>query len=649
MKNFLFLYIPLISFFSVTCYAQKSKTASADKKYDNFAYIRAVSTYEKIANKGYKSEDMFQKLGNSYYFNGEFDKAAKWYGELFTMNPNQESEYFFRYAQSLKAIGQAEKANQMLETFNQKEGNDIRGNLFKNNKDYLEKIKANSGRYEIEDSGINSKYSDYGSSFYGKKLVFSSARDTGGLGQRKHTWTNQHFTNLYSSDLDEEMIPGKVNKFSNKINSKFNESTPVFTKDGKTMYFTRNNYLKGKKGKNKKEITLVKIYKASFENGNWDKVSELPFNSDSYSTAHPTLSSDEETMYFVSDMSGTKGQSDIFKVKINAGGGFGKPENLGNEINTEGRETFPHITDENELYFASDGHPGLGGLDVFVAKIESDGSVGEIQNVGDGVNSPKDDFAYLIDMTTGRGFFTSNRDGGKGFDDIYKFTLKRRLICAQELQGNVRDLATSAILADSKISLYDSQYKLIDTTVADAEGNYKFAVECRKKYNVRAEKQDYLTKEQSITIPKEEGLSSLPIGLEKDRIKVTVGDDLSKSFGIDMIYFALGKYDIQEKALLDLEKILDVMTQNPTMKIDVRSHTDCRSTAKYNQTLSENRAKSTMQWLIDNGLKGDRLTAIGYGETKLLNDCGCEGTYKSNCTEEQHQVNRRSEFIITSL
>jgi outer membrane protein OmpA-like peptidoglycan-associated protein len=649
MKNSILLYITIISVFSFNSYAQKSKTTNADKKYDSYAYIKAVSTYERVAEKGYKSEDMFQKLGNSYYFNGELDKAAKWYGELFTMNPNQESEYCYRYAQSLKAIGQNDKANQMLEIFHQKASNDTRGKLFEKNKNYLEQIKANSGRYKIEDAGINSKYSDYGSAFYGNKLVFSSARDTGSLGQRKHTWTNQHFTNLYVSDLGEEMTPGKVNKFADKINSKFNESTPVFTKDGKTMYFTRNNYLDGKKGKNDKKVTLVKIYKASFENDNWDKVTELPFDSDLYSVAHPTLSPDEKTLYFASDMPGTLGQSDLFKVKINEDGSYGTPQNLGKEINTEGRETFPQITDENELYFASDGHPGMGGLDVFVTKISADGTLGEIQNVGDGVNSPKDDFAYLIDTQSRRGFVTSNRDGGQGYDDIYKFLETRKLICLQELYGTVTDLSTSQILPDAKMSLFDSEFKLITTAVTDVAGNYKFEVECGKTYNVRAAKPDYITKEQKIAIARENGRTKLDVALEKEVCKVAVGDDLGKCFGIKMIYFDLDKYNIRTEAALDLEKILDVLNQNPTMKLDIRSHTDCRQTAQYNQVLSDRRAKSTIDWLVKNGIDASRLTGKGYGETQLVNDCGCEPTNKSNCTEEQHQMNRRSEFIITAL
>jgi tetratricopeptide (TPR) repeat protein/transcriptional regulator CtsR len=558
MKNFILLYITIISVFSFNSYAQKSKINSADKKYDNFAYVKAITTYERVAEKGYKSEEMFQKLGNSYYFNGELDKSAKWYDELFKMNPNQDSEYIYRYAQSLKAIGQTDKANQMLEIFHQKISIDTRGMLFENNKNYLDQIKANSGRYKIEDAGINSKYSDYGSAFYGNKLVFSSARDTGSLGQRKHTWTNQNFTNLYTSDLGEDQTPGKINKFSKNVNSKFNEATPVFTKDGKTMYFTRNNYLDGKKGKDGNKVNLVKIYKASFENDNWNKITELAFNSDQYSVAHPTLSPDEKTLYFASDMPGTLGQSDLFKVKINDDGSYSTPQNLGKAINTEGRETFPLVTDENELYFASDGHPGLGGLDVFVTKINPDGTLGEIQNVGDGINSPKDDFAYLIDTKSRRGFVTSNRGGGQGYDDIYKFLETRKIECLQELIGNVTDFNTSQILPNTKMSLFNNELKLINTTISDASGNYTFAVECGKSYTVRAAKQEYITKEQKTTIARENGKTNLNFALEKEVCKVAVGDDLGKCFGIKMIYFDLDKYNIRTEAALDLEKILDV-------------------------------------------------------------------------------------------
>lgn len=649
MKNYILLYITIISVFSFNGYAQKNKAVTADKKYDSYAYIDAIKTYERVAEKGYKSVDMFQKLGNAYYFNSEFEKAAKWYTELFAMNSDLEPEYYYRYAQSLKSIGQDDKSNQMLEKFNEKSGNDSRAKLFSKNRNYLEEIKANSGRYKIEDAGINSKYSDYGSSFHLNKLVFASARDTGSLGQRKHKWTNQYFTNLYEAELGDAMAPSTIAKFSKSVNSKFNESTPVFTKDGKTMYFTRNNFLDGVKGKDVNRVTLIKIYKASLENDQWVKITELPFDSDLYSVAHPALSADEKTLYFASDMPGTIGQSDIFKVAIKDDGSYGTPENLGNTINTEGKETFPFVTDENEIYFASDGHPGLGGLDIFTAKIEPNGSFDNVQNIGAEANSAKDDFAYLIDTKSRKGFLTSNRDGGQGYDDIYKFLETKKLICEQELFGIITDKETGIILPDTKLTLYDSKFTPIGTTVSDKDGRYTFKVECKNNYNVRAEKTGYTTKEQNITISKENGKTELNFALDKEGCKVAVGDDLGKCFGIKMIYFDLDKYNIRIEAAIDLEKILDVLNQNPTMTLDIRSHTDCRQTIKYNEILSDRRAKSTIDWLVKNGVEKSRLTGKGYGESQLVNDCGCEPTNKSNCTEEQHQANRRSEFIITSL
>jgi outer membrane protein OmpA-like peptidoglycan-associated protein/tetratricopeptide (TPR) repeat protein len=645
MKNNILLLITIVNVFSFNCLAQKARVSSAEKKYDNYAYIDAIKTYKRVADKGYKSADMFQKLGNSNYYNAKFDKAAKWYGELFAVTQDVEPEYYYRYAQSLRSIGENDKADEILEEFNQLSANDTRGILFIDNKNYLDKIKENSGRYQVENAGINSEYSDYGSAIYLNKIVFASARDTGSLAQRKHAWTNQYFTNLYMADLGDEMTPGRVMKFDKNVKSRFHESTPTFTKDGTTMYFTRNNFLNGKKGKDGNEITLIKIYKANFENGKWINITELPFDSDNYSMAHPVLSPDEKTLYFVSDMPGTLGQSDLFKVKINDDGSFGIPENLGNTINTEGRETFPFVTDENEIYFASDGHLGLGGLDIFVSKINPDGTFDEVQNIGTDANSPKDDFAYFIDTKTRRGFFSSNRDGGQGYDDIYQFLETKKLICEQELYGEITDLATGEILTNAKISLLDDTLTLINTVYSDQEGNYSIPVECGKRYSVRAAKEEYTTKEKIVTIIKENGKTHLPFALEKATCKVAVGDDLGKCFGIKMIYFDFDKSDIRIEAALDLEKILDVMNQYPNMKLDIRSHTDSRGSFKYNEALSDRRAKSTIQWLIKNGVHKNRFVGKGYGENELINNCS-DGV---KCTEEEHQMNRRSEFIITAL
>lgn len=644
MKNYTLLCFIILNVFYGFC--QESKLNLADKKYDSYAYVDAIKTYERIAQKGYKSEDLYKKLGNSYYFNSDFENSAKWYSELFALNPSPEAEYYYRYAQSLKSTGQWDKADVILNQFNTKYKNDTRARLYKENADYLDRIKANSGRYKIEDAGINSKYSDYGSIIHDNKIYFASARDTGNFSKRKHKWTGEYYTNIYDADID--TLSGeisRVNKIRSEINKRFHESSPVFTNDGNTVYFTRNNFLNGKKGKDANKNTLVKIYKANLENGKWTNIKALSFTSDNYSTGHPALSPDEKTLYFASDMPGTMGQSDIYKVSINTDGSFGNPQNLGKEINTEGKETFPYVTNENEIYFASDGHPGLGGLDVFVGQIEADGSISSIENLGGDINSPKDDFAYIIDPVSRKGYFSSNKDGGLGSDDIYQFLETKRLKCMQELSGVITDTATGAILPGTKVTLYDDMQKIKNSGVADSAGRYNFDVECGKNYNIRAEKPDYATKEVNVTIGKTTGKTDLTIPLEKSVCKVMVGDDLGKCFNIKMIYFDLDKSDITTAAALDLEKILDVLNQHPNMKLDIRSHTDSRASHQYNQALSDRRAKSTIEWLIKNGAAKNRLSGKGYGETELVNNC----SDNVECSETEHQMNRRSEFIITGL
>ena len=640
MKNF--IYSACLMLLVSQGYAQKASVAAADKKYERFDYIDAIATYERVAQKGYKDEKMFQKLGNAYYFNAEFGKAEKWYSELFDMNKDQTGEYCYRYAQCLKSIGDYKKADKILELYAKKAGNDQRALLYINDKNYLEDIKANSGRFNVEDAGINSEFSDYGTTFLGDKLVFASSREVAGASKKVFSWTNQVFTNLYTSRVNSNGRLEEPVLFDTKVNSKFHESTPVFTKDMKTMYFTRNNYIDGKKGKDDQRITLLKVYKATLENNVWKNVVELPFNSDEYSVAHPALSNDDKVLYFASNMPGTLGQSDLFKVNINADGTFSTPENLGSAINTEGRETFPFISDDNQLYFASDGRPGLGGLDVYSTKIEGLNSFGKIENIGAPINGNQDDFAFFIDSNSGIGFFTSNRSGGKGYDDIYKFS---KVKCVQVLNGIVTDFETKMAIPNAKVSLFDKNNQFINGTVANNSGEYHFDVECGKVYNVRADKNHYETNEDPISIPNASGTTNLPIALNKEGCELTVGTDLAKCFGIKMIYFDLDKSYIRKDAALDLEKILDVMQQYPKLKIDIRSHTDSRQSFKYNESLSDRRAKSTRAWLISKGIDSSRLTAKGYGEYQLINKCA-DGV---ECTEEEHQLNRRSEFIVVAI
>lgn len=654
MKMKKIIYTIFLSFFFFSGIAQKALLNKAEKEYNDYAYADAISIYEKLAAKGYEDEKMFQRLGNAYYFNAELPKAVVWYDKLFAMNANQEPEYLYRYSQSLKSVGDYAKADKMLEDFSKKINADSRGILFENNKNYLEQIKLNSGRFEVSNLYVNSESSDFGSTILNNNLVFSSARKIGKKDGKTFKWTNKSFTNLYIAAIKTDgnlSIPVLLNK---EINSKFNESTPVFTKDGKTMYFTRNNFLDGRRGKDDKKITLLKLYKASFVDGKWTNIVEMPFNSNSYSTAHPALSLDEKKLYFASDMPGTLGQSDIYSVIINADGTFGKPENLGKNINTEGRETFPFISGDNELYFASDGRPGLGGLDIFVSKILENETFDQVQNIGEPINTKFDDFAFIIDNTTRKGYFSSNKKGGKGNDDIYKFTEIKRLVCERTLTGTIFDSKTNETIEAAKVTLLDENNQVIEEVTTGKEGVYSFKVNCNKKYLIRVERKQYSTKESSFSVST--GIDNkLDFTLEKEKIaliqelpkleKIKIGTDLGKTLNISMIYFDLGKAVITDAAAVELEKIYAVMQEYPKMRIEIRSHTDSRSSAKSNLVLSDKRAKSIMAWLVKKGIEAKRLKGKGFGESQLLNKCK-DGV---KCTEEEHLLNRRSEFMIVSM
>ncbi|GAA3765412.1 OmpA family protein [Flavobacterium ginsengiterrae] len=647
--------------------AQTASIKNADKKYDSYAYADAIKAYEKLVEKGFRDEKVFQRLANSYYNIGELKEALKYYQELFILNENQEAEYLYKYAQCLKSEGNYTKADEILEKFSQKASSDKRAVLFLKNRNYLEDIKSNSGRFDIADAGINSKDSDYGSTILGNQLIFTSARDTGSIVKKNFKWTNKAISTLYAVDLNPDGSIGKPMLFhKNNLKVNFNQSTPVFTKDGKTMYFTRNNSVNGKRRQNENKVTFLKIYKAVLIGDEWKEVQELPFNSDEYSVAHPALSVDEKTLYFASDMPGTLGLSDIFKVSIESNGTYGKPENLGPEINTEGRETFPFISDENELYFASDGRPGLGGLDIYVSKITKEGTFDEVQNVGEPINSKQDDFAFIINSKNRNGFFSSNRTNGHGLDDVYRFTENRRLICEQQISGTITDQETNEPLSNVALILFDEMGKSAVEAKSDANGNYVFSnVKCGKKYFIKTSKEDYLFKEVTTTLKKATGSVSLPIALEKKpkpitaipvviktnnsikpvKVTIAVGTDLGKLLKIPMNFFDLGKATIKKTSEPQLQKMVDMLNQYPTIKVDIRSHTDSRSSTESNQILSDKRAQSTKNWLVSKGINENRLTAKGFGETQLVNKCA-DGV---KCTEQEHQQNRRSEFIIVSL
>lgn len=622
----------------------------ADKSYDKLAYIDAIKIYENIAKRGHVNTDILKNLGNANYFNAQYAEANQWYGQLFSdfSNAEIEAEYYYRYAQTLKNVGEDVQATNYLKLFAEKNNESKRAKIIQADKDYQAEIKRNSGRFDIKDAGINTGYADYGSSFYKNQVLFTTARDTSNFAKKVHTWTDQAFTNIYVADVQEDGTLTKAKKFSRKITTKFNEATPVITKDGQTMYFTRNNYNRVR-GTDSKKTTLLKIYRAELKKNKWTNVTELPFNSNQFSTAHPVLNAAEDMMYFVSDRPGGFGQSDIWRIAITANG-FGTPENLGPTINTDGRESFPFLTADDELYFATDGRPGMGGLDVYASKIKEDGSFSDVQNVGAPINSAADDFGYIIDKTTKRGFFSSNRVDGIGSDDIYAFTENRALVleCIQGLKVTVVDAKTRNIIPNANLSLYQMDYTdKAKSNKMDSNSQYLFDTnyDCGTSYRVKAEAPEYTVKEEVVSLPNESGITEVTIVLERAKIPLKEGDDLFKVLNLNPIYFDLDKDNIRPDAAMELAKVYAVMEEYPSMKVDVRSHTDSRASHKYNDDLSERRAKSTAAWLIANGIYSNRLTWKGYGERQLTNKCA-DGV---KCTEEEHQANRRSEFIIVKM
>jgi len=391
MKKIIFL---LGFFFCVGMpysYAQKSSvkrsvTDKADKKYDNYEYRAAIVEYEKLIKRGHKTPKILKRLADSYYFNARYTEASKWYKTFFEIE-NIDSitpEHYFRYSLSLKSLEQYELANDYVLKYYQATGKNIDEISI-----YLDQIEKNSSKYEIENlENLNSKYSDYGTCIFKGNIIFASSRKHKKNGKAVTGWNNQPFTSIYyySEGKQPEL-------FLEKINGKINESTPAFTKNGKTVYFTRNNFLK-KRGYSEDDTVLLKIYRARLVNGRWKNVRELPFCSNDYNVAHPTLSPDEKTLYFASDMPGSIGSSDIWKVEIKENGTFGKPINLGPNVNTSERESFPFVSDDNKLYYASNGKLGLGGLDIFVSEITEDGDYKEAINMGKPINSPMDDFGF---------------------------------------------------------------------------------------------------------------------------------------------------------------------------------------------------------------------------------------------------------------
>lgn len=624
--------------------AQERILEKANTKYNEYSFSPAIDIYKRVLDKGFVSADLLKKLGNSYYFNANYKEAAVIYERLINEYSEEVTpDFYFRYAQTLRSLNEQAKADDLMKKFAEITSGDVRANTFKTKRDYRKEIKENSGRYTLGPFDYNTVYSEFAPTFYNKGLLFSSDRDTGNLARYRHTWNSKDFLDIYKVNADSLSL-NKVVKIDRKIvNTRLHESTSAITKDGSTLYFTRNNFKEGKTIKDQEGVIRLKIFRAKLEDGEYTEIEELPFNSDDYSVAHPALSPDEKTLFFVSDMPGSYGESDIFKVAINMDGTFGPPENLGNNINTEARETFPFVTSEEILYFSSDGHPGLGGLDVFAIRIQNNSYAGVVKNVGEPINGNLDDFTFIFNEETRVGYFASNREGGLGNDDIYSFVedIPLKLACEQLISGTVRDKISNQVLVGATVKIIDENNIEILKTLTDNNGDYELIMDCDNGNFVRALTDGYVPAE--VYISQSDGEPQIiDFYLERDTVTAGFGDDLAKLLQLSTIYFDLNKYNIRPDAEVEIQKVIAAMDKYPSLKLKVNSHTDSRGKDAYNLWLSQKRAESTVAYMVSKGIAKERLQGEGFGETKLVNTCG----NGSRCNAQEHELNRRSEFII---
>ncbi|MFB0942510.1 MAG: OmpA family protein, partial [Patiriisocius sp.] len=605
--------------------AQNSKTKKADNLYDRLAYTDAAQAYQKVLKRGTTDVYVFERLANCYYFINDTKKAEMYYKRV-AKSKDANPEAIYNYAQTLKANGKFSDYNTWMKNFAKLSPNDTRVKEFMKNPNYIPKIMDDMARYtatNMED--INSEYADFGGIVYGKDFYFASGRNTS---RKTYQWNEEPYLEIYkATNVGGTMKNAEL--LNGDVNTKYHESNAVISADGKRMYFDRNDYFEGDYDKSANGINQINLYYAENIDGKgWSAVVSAPFNNNEYSTGHPALSQDGNTLYFVSDMPGGKGGSDIYMVAINSDGSLGTPKRLGDNINTEGKELFPYLDSNGTLYFSSNGHMGIGGLDVFYAEAQGDG-FGVVTNLGKGVNSSADDFAYKYDPTSQSGYVSSNREDPKamGSDDIYMVEAVE-IPCEVTIAVLVINENTNAAVVGARVDLYDTMGNKLSTKTSNVDGMVSFKAACDQAHEVQGVLVDFESNASKVA-PANDQKVSATIAL-KPIEEIIVEDQIV----LNPILFDLDKSNIKAQAAFELDKVVSVMNKYPEMVIAVGAHTDSRATDAYNLTLSEARAQSTVQYIISKGISGKRISGKGYGETQPKVSCG------DSCSEAEHQLNR---------
>jgi len=614
--------ILLFVLFSVVSTAQNKETKEADKLFDRYEYGTAAKAYLSLIDQGTKSEYIYKQLADCYFKMEKTVDAEKWYAQ--TVKSSKDIETYYNYIQVLKYNEKYDEADRQMKLFVTLFPNDKRAIAFKENPNYLTTLKNSEPLFEVNKINVNSENSSFGAILYGNTLYFASAKKDG---SKIYGWNDEPFLDLYQSTFNKQDQTYAVPVAIAELNSIYHEGPLTMTKDGNTVYFSSesfNDNLFEKDKLKKLKFGQVGLYKAVKNNEKWSSITSLPFNSKSYSTGNPSIDSAGKTLYFASNMPGSIGGTDIWKVIVNVDGTYGIPENLGEKVNTEADENFPFIADDNTLYFSSNRMMGYGGFDVYSANLNTNTKA---VNLGVPVNSAQDDFSFSIDSDNKLGYLSSNR---LGKDNIYATTA----ICKAQILTIAKNGKTSDLISRAKVVLMDANRNILSTQFSDDQGAYLYQGECNKSYVVAVYKDGFVTKEFSVD-NLQAGLVTVDATIDPIDVVVTETEVI-----LNPIYFESNKSDITSKGAEELDKLVYVMAQNNDLKIFVKSHTDFRGEEDYNMRLSAHRVDATIAYIVSKGIASDRITGKGYGETEPKVNCG------DKCSEEEHALNRRSEFMI---
>lgn len=641
------------------CKSEERLVSKAISAFDLGEYEQVIQSLKPLIGQAQANQGQVHYfIAESYRLSNRLAQAIPYYEKALSANyPDLLIPYHLAFAHKLN--GSYAQAAQYLELFIKSKPSKnwrLRAELEKANLPEIEALKQKIQPVEVSNMEGNTPMAEFAPRLYEGDLVVSASRK--GLIYKNN---GQPFLGLYRAALKQANVLGEFQLFSsNLFVENANEGTPAFSKDGKLMVFARGNT-----GKSKDASPDVDLYLSKKEDGQWSQPERLSISDSLAWDGSPAFSSDGKTLYFASNRRGGKGGLDLYRVGMDNSGRFGRAINMGSAINTAGDEMFPFVSEDGKLYFASDGHPGLGGLDLFVAT--RNGNDIEVEHLGLPMNSSGDDFG-LVMVDERQGYFSSNRSGGKGDDDLYYFKgngLEDRWWSKESLEPPAEDKVVRYYLLPKFVDVNGKALAAVNYSIKRNGENLGASKSDKSgkgtvldlgendEMEFLASKEDYLSKRSNFSmegrqIPKaalKKALTDTTFEFVVIMDKPEIGKEITQWYQINPIYYDLDKSDIRNDAAEELDKIVQFLKDNEQVVMELGSHTDARATAAYNLKLSQRRAESAVRYIVSKGIEPDRIKAKGYGETQLINECA-DGV---NCSEEMHQQNRRTEFVITDL